>query len=578
MVISCDICGNLITSHNSSISLALSGVLMKKMESSILKHPETEKRTNGHEYVMCIYKLLFWVMLPIVIWWFYCTVNAQSSVSGLSIIDGSKSTVVLFVVIIAVVAVCIIKKIHLLRVLTIGFAKLPRGAKIGLLFALLVFQVLVILSLGPIAFNWDPREAINLNLSPQEWSFYLSIYPNNILQVRIVGLVLRLLPQSMHNIVYLTLALQLINVVLVDACIVIQYFIFSRFGQQVAAFGVLATSLLIGVGGLFLTPYTDSMCLPFVYLQMLLAFEVIESDTMGKRVTYSVALGLFTYWGYLMKPSSVIPIIAFVIIYVIYSLALCKYLAVLAVAVSIAAGMGLGAGIWGLSESRVNTLKADKSLSMPMTEFMMMGLTGTGGYNLEDVENTNALPSKEAKIEYNIDVIRQRLSDYGPIGYGQFLIGKTANVFTDGTLGFCSDGSNGPFSVMDSKYVPNAWKPFIQNAFARLFASYYDCHSRGHQTIALAMQLVWSVVSFYLLQAIVSLIRCNNYLFYSFKKMTIYSWVTLAVFGGVLFLMMFESGRSRYLIQFIPYIVLLSSFGFALLSKYRSTAENHRLL
>lgn len=551
---------------------------MQKWESSTLVHSEEEGRMGDHIYVRFAYKLLFWIMVPIFIWWFYCSVRAQSSVSKVSIIDGSKSTVVLFVVVVAAVSICIINKVHLLHVLTDGFLKLPRGAKLSLLFVLFAFQVVVILSLGPIVFNWDPREAINLNLAPQEWSIYLSIYPNNIFETRIVGFVLSLLPSYMHNAVYLTLVLQLINAALLDICIVVQYFIFIRFDQWVAAFGTLATSLLIGVGGLFLTPYTDSMCLPFVYLQMLLAFRVVESKAMRGRIAYSAALGLFVYWGYLMKPSSIIPIIAFALIYSIYLLSLREYLVVVFVVISFVAGVGLSAGVWAISENQVDTLKADKSLSMPMSEFIMMGLVGKGGYNLDDVESTISFPTKDAKVEYNVMVIRQRLSNYGLIGYGRFLIGKSANVFTDGTLGACSDGSNGPFNTSESQFIPAGWGRFAQSSFARLFSSYYDCHSKGHQTISLAMQLVWAIVAFYLMLSIVSLLRVNNDMSSSYEDMAIYSWVVLSIFGGVLFLMIFESGRSRYLIQFIPYIVLLSSLGFAFLSKKRSTVGDYQPL
>jgi len=40
-------------------------------------------------------------------------------------------------------------------------------------------------------------------------------------------------------------------------------------------------------------------------------------------------------------------------------------------------------------------------------------------------------------------------------------------------------------------------------------------------------------------------------------------WLQVTLFGGFLFLMIFEGGRTRYLIQFLPAILLLSSLGWA---------------
>lgn len=48
-------------------------------------------------------------------------------------------------------------------------------------------------------------------------------------------------------------------------------------------------------------------------------------------------------------------------------------------------------------------------------------------------------------------------------------------------------------------------------------------------------------------------------------------WITLllkyVVLGFALFLLLFEGGRSRYLIQFLPYVFLLSGIGFYKLQK-----------
>jgi len=50
--------------------------------------------------------------------------------------------------------------------------------------------------------------------------------------------------------------------------------------------------------------------------------------------------------------------------------------------------------------------------------------------------------------------------------------------------------------------------------------------------------------------------------------------LNLAVFGGLLFLQIFEGGKTRYLIQFLPQILLVSALG---LSQYSQDLKKSRL-
>lgn len=65
------------------------------------------------------------------------------------------------------------------------------------------------------------------------------------------------------------------------------------------------------------------------------------------------------------------------------------------------------------------------------------------------------------------------------------------------------------------------------------------------------MQLIWIVISFGLFLSIIKVNTINWFIL----------WMEITLFGAILFLMIFEGGRSRYLIQFLPAIISLSSFG-----------------
>ena len=50
-----------------------------------------------------------------------------------------------------------------------------------------------------------------------------------------------------------------------------------------------------------------------------------------------------------------------------------------------------------------------------------------------------------------------------------------------------------------------------------------------------------------------------------------FNFLSLAVFGGLLFLTIFEGGKTRYLIQFLPQILLVASIGLAGFTKKENT-------
>ncbi|MBF1708474.1 MAG: hypothetical protein HXO91_08060, partial [Streptococcus sanguinis] len=71
---------------------------------------------------------------------------------------------------------------------------------------------------------------------------------------------------------------------------------------------------------------------------------------------------------------------------------------------------------------------------------------------------------------------------------------------------------------------------------------------------ALIKQLVWIVMSLGLVMTL-----------WKYRPDDRVNFLNLAVFGGLLFLQIFEGGKTRYLIQFLPQILLVSALG---LSQY----------
>ncbi|MGH2221049.1 hypothetical protein ACQ1ZJ_16080, partial [Enterococcus faecalis] len=62
-------------------------------------------------------------------------------------------------------------------------------------------------------------------------------------------------------------------------------------------------------------------------------------------------------------------------------------------------------------------MEINQEQGKPSTLFVMMGLTGTGGYNDADTQAVNELPTQEAKKAYTIKMIQDRLKNKGLFGY-----------------------------------------------------------------------------------------------------------------------------------------------------------------
>ena len=98
--------------------------------------------------------------------------------------------------------------------------------------------------------------------------------------------------------------------------------------------------------------------------------------------------------------------------------------------------------------------------------------------------------------------------------------------------------------------IPFEEKNTIQQITRKLYLndqSFVDINWNGLKIIN---QLVWTLALVFM---VVATIKANN------SGLIL----KLTILGGFVFLLLFEGGRSRYLIQFLPYLITLSSLGIA---------------
>lgn len=75
------------------------------------------------------------------------------------------------------------------------------------------------------------------------------------------------------------------------------------------------------------------------------------------------------------------------------------------------------------------------------------------------------------------------------------------------------------------------------------------------------LQIIWIAIIYGIIYQLFSVIKGNNF-------SMVQLFLALAILGAFMYLMLFEAGRSRYLISFLPVLSLMSSFG------YQAKGEN----
>ncbi|NSV66391.1 hypothetical protein FKZ02_15320, partial [Enterococcus faecalis] len=245
---------------------------------------------------------------------------------------------------------------------------------------------------------------------------------------------------------------------------------------------------------------------------------------------------------YLLKPSSIVFLIAWTIIMGIKLLTTGKLYKKNVLSFFVAMFFFIiTVGCFSIFQKQQTIVNYDAEMQKPWTHFVMMGLTGSGGYSEKDTRKVNSLPTLEKKKKYTTETIKKRLEDYGMVGYTKFLLVKHFNNTDRGDFGWGRDGT-----------PQNPTKPSKSEFQTKLRDTYYQQGKRTNN-LRFVMQILWIVVLLgMLLSFFVKDIQGGTLLI-----------IKLTIIGAFLYLLLFEGGRSRYLIQYLPFFYLLSANGLA---------------
>ncbi|MBF0777800.1 glycosyltransferase family 39 protein [Streptococcus cuniculi] len=324
------------------------------------------------------------------------------------------------------------------------------------------------------------------------------------------------------------------------------------FSQQVADSLFTLYLLLLGFSPYVIQTYTDITALPFLADQLYLMIALLKEEQ--KVNQHLCLLGLVTALATVFRPTALIIVIAFaMVLFLKGKWKKCiHYMAVFVASFGLVFA-GLMVSIYHQQEV---TIIRDETLAKSLTTFINLGLTYSGTDQEDMKEGLLLYVDPDKREEYNngmfateneLREIKRRLRSYTALTFAQHIEYKLAMTLYDGSLNWLyrepEDEKTPLVSPLYTYTEKNAFAEAVRQTIIQYDGKYYHYYQ-------VVKQVVWLLVAVGLFAA-VRRYHADDRL----------NFLSLAIFGGLLFLMIFEGGKTRYLLQFFPQILLLSSLG-----------------
>lgn len=448
-----------------------------------------------------------------------------------------------------------------------------------------VSHIIVAHALYSTSHSWDVGAVHKLAINyietgttetPGAWEQnYLAKYDNNVPITLFLTLIFKAV--SLFGISNFALCSQVIN----SAAILGAFFMmivaaYKLFGRRAAALAYVFGFILIIISAYAPITYTDTLGMFFV-AAMLLAMVVLDKASGKKRLALSCLLGLLLVFGYLIKPTTAILFIAFVVVVLAKNLPnitrkgfLKKGIAIL---LSLIAGLVVGWALYTVALgmlpnfAKYSTEQIDR-YKTPIEHYIGMGAlrglgpwTGckNGGYcsdYVDWVQSEDGLKSLADRKEYALSLWQDSVTAGSPFDYLGFVIKKAVISFSDGSFGIWQEGGslNNQIVFFDNNDIDVTIRQFIGPD-----GRYLNRFKALQYAVWLAILVIIVVSAVFVLKD--RRLRQNLWLnvFY------------LTAIGLCLYLMLFEC-RARYAFLYLPVFIMLASGGLGLTIRktYRS--------
>ena len=404
---------------------------------------------------------------------------------------------------------------------------------------------------------WDWNDVMNaartyVDIGPDavNWS-YFQMFPNNnaLLYAEIV--LFKILKFVGLNTIKKGVCLTVgINILLIDLSVLLLYLtVRELFGKKKAIFSLIICLFSYAFYCYIPVLYTDTVTMFFPILMIFLYVKYNKN----KSNKYLILLAIAALIGYKIKPTVIITLVAILADIILNNKPKNYYKGLLCFITSFIICFCM---IYFI-EIRFSIFPYDiknNNKEIPYTHWVMMGMTEydshkkdrkyIGWYNPKSVEITLAHNTTASRKKANIKQIKKQLKEFGPIGYIKFLYRKTLFTWSDGTFYAPALANN------DSIIYQNKNNPVRKIV---LTTGKYYIH-----TFRLNIGMFLFMYLFIIIGTFKNIKVKNN------KKNYIY----LSIFGLFLFLLLWEDS-SRYLLTYIPVILLCTIDGFDAIIKNR---------
>lgn len=416
------------------------------------------------------------------------------------------------------------------------YQKFLLNKKYGIPIVFLVFILLQLIfaCLFVVTPTWDFGTVYNIVLDDiiNGNSIFNAIYMNQVKLNLGIGLLLKIVFYPFHFLGinhYVTIGI-LLNIIFIDVGLIYLYKLLTLITNKklsvISLFMILTFTPFICYVPIF---YTDTLSLPFGIIGIYYVFKYFYTNDNKKK--YLVISGLSIGIGGCIKTPVLIVYIA-ILIWLIFREKKDPVKSTIKKAILLTICMLIPFASFNIYVSKNLNENMIKKYQIPKTHWIMMGLTGNGGFNENEADFTTSFPTEKAKKKANVRVIKERLSEYWEQHtLIQFYTNKLTYTWGDGTFFAAEKLQRSPkYSTVASKYIYGEEK------------GYYYGLAQAEWLIALILIAIG--------------IALRPYLTYKQRDLQLLSLISTA---GILILLLIWETRSRYLVNLLP-VILISAY------------------
>lgn len=333
----------------------------------------------------------------------------------------------------------------------------------------------------------------------------------------------------------------LVTVLLVDVSALLNILSVAVLARKKVAAAMYLHIFWLLLFPMIIVPYTDTWVLPFVSGYLFCYVVLTHSAYKWPwKVLAALGFGVTVIGAYFMKPSAIVGVIAIILVEFLYSLKPHKWKLQTKLLISMMAGCSILAagGTYVMGNhviSQQKHIQVNTAREIPAIHFISMGVSGDGGYNAKDALKMAEIPTKQGRVTYSKKMWLKRLKQKGVLGYLIFLVEKQRNNTSDGSFAWVKEGH-----FINENPKPNG------TGFAgelREFVYLYGTRLGDLRFLSQLWWIVWLVL-----------------IAFGWRhKSKMAQVLRVMILGGFAYLLLFEGGRSRYLIQFLPAFLILAA-------------------